>query len=305
MQTLASDLDYIDLTFLGVPQIIATVVLRTAGGVALIDPGPTSCLDTLRRSLGQRGASIHEVQTLLLTHIHLDHAGATGMLVRENPAIRVFVHQRGAPHVIDPSRLLESARRLYGANMDRLWGAVLPVPTENVHALSGGERIRIGVHDLDVAYTPGHASHHVSYFDARRRIAFVGDTAGVRTGGGRYVLAPTPPPDIDLEAWSTSVAKIESWQPDTLFLTHFGPFQPVAGHLQDLLEHLRESAEIVRRTLETGEHDAERMARYIERMRLELRRHMSEEEVREYETACPLDQAWLGLARYWRKRQPG
>jgi glyoxylase-like metal-dependent hydrolase (beta-lactamase superfamily II) len=304
MQTLASDLDYIDLTFLGVPQIIATVVLRTAGGVALIDPGPSSCLDTLRRSLGERGASFHDVQALLLTHIHLDHAGATGMLVRENPAIQVFVHQRGAPHVIDPARLLESARRLYGANMDRLWGAVLPVPSANVHALSGGERIPIGDHDLDVAYTPGHASHHVSYFDGRSRIAFVGDTAGVRIGRGRYVLAPTPPPDIDLESWSTSVAKIESWPPDTLFLTHFGPFQP-AGHLQDLLEHLRESAEMVRHTLETGENDAESMAKYVERMRLELRRHLSEEEVGQYERACPLDQAWLGLARYWRKRRSG
>src|SRR4029453_564332 len=201
MQTLAAGLDYVDLNFLGAPEIIATAVLHDPSSVALIDPGPSTTHDHLRAALHRKGIGIRDVRQILLTHIHLDHAGVTGTLVRENPAIEVFVHERGAPHMIDPSKLLASAGRLYGADMDRLWGDFLPVPADRVRALKGGERIEAGGREREGAYTPGHASHHVSYFDRSSGIALVGDVAGILRGAGQYVLPPTPPPDIDLEAW--------------------------------------------------------------------------------------------------------
>ena len=159
---------------------------------------------------------MRDVTALLLTHIHLDHAGATGSLVRENPALRVYVHERGAPHLVDPSKLLASASLLYGDAMERLWGEVSPVPASALTVLKGGERIEEGGRQLEVAYTPGHASHHVSYFNADTGIAFVGDTGGIKIVENGYVLPPTPPPDINLEAWDESLRTIEAWRPDTL-----------------------------------------------------------------------------------------
>ena len=159
--TLAAGLDYVDLNFLGVPEIIATAVLHGASGVALIDPGPSTTHENLKAALARKGIAVADIRQILLTHIHLDHAGVTGTLVRENPAIEVFVHERGAPHMIDPSKLLASAGRLYGADMERLWGDFLPVPADRVKPLKGEEHIVAGGRELDVAYTPGHASHHV------------------------------------------------------------------------------------------------------------------------------------------------
>src|SRR3989449_812265 len=208
MMTLASGLSYIDLHFQGVPRIIATAVAHGPGGVALIDPGPSSTLPMLRRELEHAGLSMADVRALVLTHIHLDHAGATGTLVRERPDLRVYVHEKGAPHMIDPAKLLASAARLYGDAMDRLWGEVRPVPADAIAVLKGGERISAGGRDLEVAYTPGHASHHVSYFSADSGIAFVGDTAGVRLSPGGFNLPPTPPPRIDFEGWHQSLARL-------------------------------------------------------------------------------------------------
>src|SRR5262245_8258963 len=166
MNTLSAGVSYVDLMFLQMPRIIATVVLQGSSGVTLIDPGPASTLGTLRQALSQAGISVGDVTAILLTHIHLDHAGATGTLVEENPRLRVYVHEVGAPHMIDPSRLVSSATRLYGADMDRLWGEFLPVPEASIEMLVGGERIVVSGRPLDVAYTPGHASHHVSFFSA-------------------------------------------------------------------------------------------------------------------------------------------
>jgi glyoxylase-like metal-dependent hydrolase (beta-lactamase superfamily II) len=191
MMTIASGMRYVDVGFRHRPQIIATAVLDSAAGVALVDPGPTSCLQTLREELRAGGADLADIRAILLTHIHLDHAGATGTLVRENPGIRVYVHEVGAPHLVDPTRLLASATRLYGAAMDDLWGAFLPVPASNVTALAGGERLEVGGRTLDVAATPGHASHHVCYFDAATGVAFIGDMGGVHIPKTSYILPPT------------------------------------------------------------------------------------------------------------------
>ena len=195
MQTIARGITCLDLMFLGKPRIIATGVLQGPGGVALVDPGPSTCLKTLRAVLGDHGITLADVRTILLTHIHLDHAGATGTLVRENPAIQVCVHERGAPHMADPAKLLHSATRLYGDDMDRLWGEFLPVPEANLRVLVGGERVAGADRDLEVAYTPGHASHHVSFLDRSSGVAFVGDVAGIRTGSELFALPPTPPPE--------------------------------------------------------------------------------------------------------------
>lgn len=301
MNVLTHGVSWIDLVFQGRPQAIATAVVRGGGSLALVDPGPASCLDALEQGLQGGGVRLADVDRILLTHIHLDHAGSTGTIVRAHPHIRVFVHERGAPHMTDPSKLLASAARLYGDRMGRLWGAVESVPRDNLVVLQGGERIEAGGRTFEVAYTPGHASHHVSYFDASSGVAFVGDAAGICIDGG-YVLPPTPPPDIDLDLWADAVARIEAWSASALFLTHFGPAPSVRPHLQDLLDHLRLTAELVRATLAGEGTDEERSARFAARLRREMRRHMTDAQIASYPVAAPFEQLWLGLARYWRKR---
>lgn len=306
MPGLDGGLSYIDLRYLGMPSVIATAVLPGRDGVALVDPGPTASVAALRDGLAAAGLSVGDVTDLLLTHIHLDHAGATGTLVAENPRIRVHVHERGARHVIDPQKLLDSARRLYGDAMERILGACLPVPAGNVHALAGGERLDLGGRALEVAYTPGHASHHVSYLEPASGIAFVGDTAGGRIGTAGYVMPPTPPPDIDLELWQASADRILAWQPRQLFLTHFGP-SPIdpATHLHELMDRLHRIAGYAKAALDREAPDEVQAAHFRDEMRAELRRHMSEAEAQAYELAIPLDHCFLGLARYWRKKLQG
>jgi glyoxylase-like metal-dependent hydrolase (beta-lactamase superfamily II) len=305
MAVLTTGVRYIDLHFQQAPRVIATALLDAPGGVALVDPGPSSCLPALGSGLEALGVRLSDVTTLLLTHIHLDHAGATGTLVRDHPRIRVLVHERGARHLIDPARLIDSARRLYGDRMDVLWGEFLPVPSGNVEALAGGERIEAGGRRFEVAYTPGHASHHVSYFDAASGLAFVGDTCGARIGGASFVMPPTPPPDIDLELWHQSLDRILRWSPSTLFLTHFGPSEHPGTHIESLRARLGWTARRVREALDRHPHPSEEAlaAQLFEReVRQEMRRHMTEADARSYESAVPLDHCFLGLARYWRKR---
>jgi glyoxylase-like metal-dependent hydrolase (beta-lactamase superfamily II) len=303
MITLAAGLDYIDLNFLGVPEIIATAVLHGSAGVALIDPGPSTTVEGLKQSLRRKGISLDDVRQILLTHIHLDHAGATGSLVRENPRIDVFVHERGAPHMIEPSKLLASAGRLYGADMNRLWGDFLPVPADRVRILKGEERITAGGRELEVAYTPGHASHHVAYFDPSSRVAFVGDTAGIRRPDRDYIMPPTPPPDIDLDAWRVSEDRILSWDPDTLFLTHFGPFHGARIHFQEMTERLEAWSRAVRRLLaDASLDDEQRLQAFMNKALLDLKRKVGELEAERYSRAGRLDYSWQGLSRYWKKK---
>jgi glyoxylase-like metal-dependent hydrolase (beta-lactamase superfamily II) len=212
-----------------------------------------------------------------------------------------MVHERGATHMADPSRLLESATRVYGNQMDYLWGEFAPVPNERLTVLSGGEHVEAGGRRFEVAYTPGHASHHVSYFDPSSGVAFVGDTGGVCVGEG-YVLAPTPPPDIDLDAWKTSVDRMLAWSPSTLFLAHFGSVTRVRPHLAELLDHLHSAAAVVRASLDEPGSDEERSERFAAWLRQELRRHMTEAQVDSYVVAAGFRYLWFGLARYWRKR---
>jgi len=203
----------IDVHHLGNPLVICCF---EHDGV-LIDPGPESAVDTLLEALER------PPERILLTHIHFDHAGAAGALVRRWPETEVWVHERGAPHLVDPSRLVASATRLYGDDFERLWGEVVPIPEENLRVLSGGETIG----PWQVQYTPGHASHHVSYLHEPTGIAFVGDVGGVRIDGGP-IIPPTPPPDIDLELWHDSLDTVAAWKPQQLAITHFGSYADVA-----------------------------------------------------------------------------
>jgi len=302
MEKIAPNTTLIDVEYLGNPRIIAACLLEGQGNVALIDPGPSSSLAKLRSKLDLLGLGVKGLDTILLTHIHLDHAGATGTLVRENPRLRVYVHERGAAHMIDPAKLLASAQRLYGDAMERLWGEFLPVPAENVSALAGGETLNIGGRQLEVVYTPGHASHHVSYFDAAEGLAFVGDTAGIRIANALTILPITPPPDIDPEALAKSWELIQKWRPERLFLTHFGAADHIGEHIEELRERMEEWSLAVRDSLKDGQEDAQRAAQFAQQVTAKLKRHIPEQEANRYARGAALDLCWYGLARYWRKR---
>jgi glyoxylase-like metal-dependent hydrolase (beta-lactamase superfamily II) len=270
----------IDVMHLGRPHVIGCWQV----GDALVDPGPESSLPTLLKALGN-----DRPRALLLTHIHLDHAAATGALVRRWPDLEVYVHERGAPHLIDPSRLLASAERLYGDQMQRLWGEIVPVPEANVKPLTGGEDV-LG---MRVAYTPGHASHHVCYLHEESGVAFVGDVAAVRLPGVELIVPPTPPPDIDIEAWESSIGVVEGWRPERLALTHFAAIDDPAPHLAQVRERLREEAQLARELAE---------ADYEQRHRKLVAEHAESTEAAEELIQCvPPEYQWRGLNRYWNK----
>ena len=269
----------IDLHHLGREKVIGSWLV----GDVLIDPGPASCLDTLLDGLDGEVPRV-----IALTHIHLDHAGATGSLAARWPDTQVWVHERGARHLADPAKLLASAGRLYGADMDRMWGEFLAVPAQRIRVV-GDERVG----DFVVAQTPGHASHHVCYLHEPTGSAFTGDTAGIRVPGGP-VVGHTPPPDIDIDAWMTSLDLIESWSPDRVMPTHFGAFEDVPDHLDELrlwFDTWVPKARDVDLETWVSEHDAWAHARSSEAAAAKLRQ------------TAPADQAYLGLERYWSKRE--
>jgi glyoxylase-like metal-dependent hydrolase (beta-lactamase superfamily II) len=302
MTVIAPGIRFLDLRFQGSPQVVATGVLASGSRAALIDPGPTSTLDTLNEQLALGGLTLADVEAILLTHIHLDHAGACGTILRQHPGITVYVHERGAPHLVNPEKLLNSATRLYGSAMDRLWGAFEPVPQANIRALAGGETVTAGGHTLQTAYTPGHASHHIAYYDEPSRIAFVGDVAGVSIPPAHLIVPPTPPPDIDLEAWEVSVEKVLAWHPEALFLTHFGLKSNPAIHLQELMERLRLWARLVQDLMASEPNPDLRRVKFARQVDLELRRTVSPAEVIRYGLAVAADQSYNGLERYWTKK---
>ncbi|MFI5027568.1 MAG: MBL fold metallo-hydrolase [Solirubrobacterales bacterium] len=271
----------IDVMHLGRPHVIGCWEVDGA----LVDPGPESSLDILLEAIGKE-----RPKALVLTHIHLDHAAATGALVRRWPDLEVYVHERGAPHLIDPSKLLASAGRLYGDAMGYLWGEIVPVPAGNVRPLAGGETV-LG---MRVAYTPGHASHHVCYLHEGSGTAFVGDVAAVRIPNTGLIVPPTPPPDIDIEAWEDSIGIVEGWRPERLAITHFGQVDDPATHLPRVRERLREEAELARELDEDA---------YEERHRARVAESATNAEAAAELIQCvPPQYQWRGLDRYWRTR---
>ena len=279
---MASPEQPIDLRHLGAERLIGAYLFETGEGLALFDCGPATCLDALQAGLAERGHELGDVRHLLLSHIHLDHAGAAGSLVREHPALQVWVSEIGAPHLVDPSRLERSARRLYGDAFDDLWGELVPVPEANVRI---ADRRAAG---LEVFQAPGHASHHVCYFDGSTMYA--GDAAGVRIQPSSSVLPPTPPPEFDLEAWHGTLEEIEKRAPERLALIHFGVAEDVSRHLAELRERLDTWA----RRVDEGASEPE----FSEAARSDL----SEGEADAYERAMPFWQSYAGLKRYWDTR---
>jgi glyoxylase-like metal-dependent hydrolase (beta-lactamase superfamily II) len=274
----------IDLHHLGNERAIGCYLLETEDGPTLFDCGPASTIPALESGLAQRGLALGDVRHLLLSHIHLDHAGAAGVLVREHPGLQVHVSAIGAPHLVDPSKLERSARRLYGEAFDALWGELAPVPEANVHVV--GERV-LG---LECFPSPGHAYHHVCYLDADGTL-YAGDATGVRITPGTYVLPVCPPPEVDVEAWGTTIGEIERRVPQRLALIHFGVFGDVQPHLDRLREELDRYTEIGSRDL-----DADAFVR-------EAQSEIPSAERDLYEHAAPLAQSYLGMRRYWDKRR--
>ncbi len=272
----------IDARHLGVAKVIG---IWEVDGV-LIDPGPQSAEETLLAALDGQVP-----RALLLTHIHFDHAGAAGALVRRWPELPVYVHERGAKHMADPSRLVSSAARLYGGEegLRRTWGEVVPVPEANLHVLRGGETV---LDDFRVAYTPGHAWHHVSYLHEPSNVAFVGDVAGVRVPPCEYVIAPTPPPDVDVELWDASIDLVAGWRPDALALTHFGRVDDVEPHLAAMRERLHETVALAAR------HGQEAFTAGIADR---IEQHAGDL-AEAYSTAAPAEHLYLGARRYLDKR---
>jgi glyoxylase-like metal-dependent hydrolase (beta-lactamase superfamily II) len=269
-------------------KVVGCYLLETEDGLALNDCGPTSTLPALKDGLASLGLGLGDLRHLLLSHIHLDHAGAAGVLVREHPGLQVHVSEVGAPHLVDPSRLERSARRLYGDSFDPLWGELAPVPEQNVHV--AGDRVA----GLACFPSPGHASHHVCYHDESEGTLYAGDAAGVRIMPGRHIFPASPPPEVDLEAWERTLVEIERRAPAQIALIHFGTVDDVHDHVVRLREQLARWAERVRDGMSEQEFVAAARADLV---------GDQEGDVDYYERAGPFWQSYLGLERYWQKKR--
>ena len=274
--------DPIDLDYLGFDRTIGVYLVETDDGLALHDCGPATAIEGLKRGLEAHGLALTDIRHLLLSHIHFDHAGAAGVLVREHPGLQVHVSEIGAPHLVDPSRLEASARRLYGDSFDTLWGELAPVPAENVHTVG------TNVLGLECFPSPGHAIHHVCYLDPEGTL-LAGDAVGVRIQPERYIAPVSPPPDVDLEAWSRTIDEIERRAPERLALIHFGVVDDPGEHLPRLRSELAIWAERVRDGMTAEE--------FTEAVRAD-----AGEPALLYERAGPFWQSWAGLRRYWDKK---
>jgi glyoxylase-like metal-dependent hydrolase (beta-lactamase superfamily II) len=253
-------------------------------GEVLIDPGPALALEHVLAQLDG-----FEPRALLLTHIHFDHAGGAGTLAARFPQAEVYVHERGAPHMADPARLWASAAQLYGEqNMLSLWGEFVPVPPERLRILRGGETLALGAERFEVLYTPGHAKHHVTYLHGDT--AFAGDVAGVRIDSGTPTLPPTPPPDIDLEAWHRSIELIRARRPARLALTHFGAYDDAGSQLDELERRLDRWARSAR---------AQDREAWVADVKRDVRASVSADQLGSFLAAMPLEQSYAGLRRYW------
>ena len=290
----------IDLRFLGHANRIAAGVIRTPAGALVVDPGPASCLPALLGGLAEIGLTPRDLHGLLLTHIHLDHGGAAGTLAREYPHVKVYVHARGAPHLSDPARLLASTARLYGDQMDRLWGEFAAVPAANLVVPADGDVLDLGGALFDVAYTPGHASHHACFRDRRSGVVYAGDTGGIRVGPSPYVLPPTPPPDIDVRAWQASIARLRTWEPAGVFVAHFGLHRDAGAHFDALSRELDAWDELAGMIM-AGEPAEARMPRFVASVCERVRQRVSAQEVQAYRASISLEDCWNGLERYWTK----
>ncbi len=295
----------ISLPFRGEPEIVGSYLFSGRDEIALIDPGPGSMLEAQLAAIREAGFDPADVTHLLLTHIHLDHAGMTGSLLRHMPRATVYVHSKGAPHLIDTSKVIASAERIYGDQMKELWGTIESVPEERLRIIEGDDILTIADRRLEVHYTPGHAVHHVIYFDVHSGELFCGDVAGVRLQDVDYVRPPTPPPDLDIEAWSESIDKLKRLRPDVLYIAHFGPTRNVTQHLERLRERLYAWGDFVLSAMRDGKSEAEIIELLIAHTEPELQRATGDpHSLKRYEIATNYAMTVQGYMRFWTKKHP-
>ena len=301
----SSDFPYgvltLDTHHMGRTHVVASYVLF-GDEPAIVDPGPASTLPQIEAGLAQHDMSLADIKHVVLTHIHLDHAGATGGIVERNPSVQVHVHTRGASHLIDPSRLLNSAAQLYGDQMDALWGRTVPVPQAAITTLTGGERLNLGGRTLQAYDSPGHAKHHLVWHDDESGAAFVGDNVGVRLPLLHFARPATPPPDVDLEAWLGTLDMILGLKPRWLMLTHFGGFNDVDFHVADFRKRLLHWADLVRDGLASGLSETELGVAFVAQAEAEAATLSEEERAAMTQQSGAIISSWRGLARYWQKK---
>ncbi|HEX7594518.1 MAG TPA: MBL fold metallo-hydrolase [Anaerolineae bacterium] len=301
LHQLTENITAIDLQFQGRPEVIASYLLFDGNEAALIETGPTTTLETLLEGVQAAGVPLEALRQVFVTHIHLDHSGAAGVLVRQLPWVRVHVHPVGAPHLADPSKLLVSAKRLYGDQMDSLWGTVVPVPADNLVIVNDGDEIQIPGTTLRAFDTPGHARHHHAYLDAHSGLLFTGDVGGVRMPGVRYVRPPTPPPELDIDAWVASIVRLRAVKATGLCPTHFGLFRGnLDWHWDDLEHRLVDWGEIVRQEIANGADDDA----VLQRMKTQIATEMQSQgiDASAYDVAVSYESIVAGYTRYWRKK---
>ena len=295
----------ISLPFQDEEEIIGSYLLAGNNELALVDPGPGSTLETLFEGIREAGFDAQELTHVLLTHVHLDHAGVAGSLARRVPTAQILVHQLGWPHLLDTSRLIASAQRIYGERMKPLWGEIEAVPAKQMRALEGNEILNVAGRRLEIHYAPGHAIHHVIFFDAHSGELFAGDVAGVRLQGIDFVRPPTPPPDLDLEAWSASLDLIKRLRPDVLYIGHYGAVKNITSHIASLRERLYGWGDFVLGAMNEGKNEEEIITLLIKQANPELERvSRTFRDVVRYDIATNYPMTVQGYMRYWSKSHP-
>ena len=294
----------LDTRHVGNKGTVCVYLLPGEGGkFALIETGPSSTLPTLKEAIAVAGFVIENLEVILVTHIHLDHAGAAGTLAKASGA-KVYVHEIGAPHLHDPSRLLKSATRIYGDKMDTLWGGMTPIPSEQLKVLTGGETLKILDREVRALYTPGHASHHLAYVLDDDSI-FTGDVAAIRLTGSDVIRPALPPPEIDLETWETSVDKLLATKPQRLFLTHFGEVKDAEAHLRRIPERNQTWANVILEGIQVGEDSEALVKRISAHGDAELAAHDTPPEVAaRHRHTSNYEMTVTGVVRYWNKHHP-
>jgi glyoxylase-like metal-dependent hydrolase (beta-lactamase superfamily II) len=293
----------VDLRWMDLPRQIASYLLADGDELAVIETGPASTLGALLDGIRQLGRAPEDVTHALVTHIHLDHSGGAGALLRLAPRAKVHVHPRGAPHLADPSRLIASAGQLYGDRMEEMWGDTVPVPQDRLAVLHDGGEVRVGGRTLRAIETPGHAGHHHAYHDPGAGLVFTGDVGGIRLAGVPYVSAPTPPPEIDLGRWRASVRRLRELKPTMLLPTHFGGSADPEWHLDDLDRRLSSLQEWAAPLVASGAGLGE-LTRVMRQWAEDdiLAATGSADAVRAYEQAVPYPMMAAGVHRYLTRR---
>src|SRR2546421_3916233 len=287
--------------FLGENEIIGSCLLTGGNELAIVDPGPGSVVDSLLDAIREAGFAPQDVTHILATHVHLDHAGAAGTLVKLMPKAQVYVHGLGAPHLLDTTKVVASASRIFGERMKVVWGGIEATPIDSLKIIEGGGKLIVAGRRPEVHYTPGHAIHHVIFFDAHSGEAFVGDVAGVRLPGVDYVRPPTPPPDLDLEAWSESMNLVKGLRPDVLYIGHYGAVRDITQHFSRLREQLQSWGDFVLSEMRKGKDEAEIIALLIERTQPELQRVAKDPHaIQRYEIGSNYAMTVQGYMRYWK-----